>query len=260
MSLSQSIDERRLLAAVRLWSLSILMCTVSIGLALARVLPPSIPVYVPILLSTLVLALNICGVWLTFDGGTFGSVECRAAAALSLVGPLLTAFSWTTGGWGVLVWVLFLLVAGLATGELWEARRRQPQPEITDKDSDPVADLSQHSGEVAVAVDSLQPDEECLQRIVRRTEAGVETIEFEAMVGFQPGEQHVSFHVPIVPPLSAIPDVECEPLDDAEIVLQIDSAYTYGVRIACRRKSAEKASQVRVGVLLSAPLEGAAAA
>lgn len=98
------------------------------------------------------------------------------------------------------------------------------------------------------------------QRIVRRmgVDAG-ESIEALLRVPFRSGERESVIQLPIHPPLSGPPQVECEPLDDAEVSIQVTAARTFGVRIEVRRPPPfDQPSEVAVGVTIR--VDGAAEA
>lgn len=98
------------------------------------------------------------------------------------------------------------------------------------------------------------------QTWTRTSAEGVESIEAEIAVRFAAGERQVFVHLPIQPSLPSTPAVECEPVDSADIELQVELATPFGVRLLARR-SREIAAPLTtsVAVLLTAePVASAA--
>ncbi|HVJ67554.1 MAG TPA: hypothetical protein VM510_06190 [Caulifigura sp.] len=80
-------------------------------------------------------------------------------------------------------------------------------------------------------------------------------------VRFQAGQQTSIVHLPIQPPMSLEPEVECEPVDDADLRITVDPAQPYGVRLVCRRSGPwTEAAESVVAVLVTADTLANAAA
>ncbi len=74
------------------------------------------------------------------------------------------------------------------------------------------------------------------QRVIRcQPEGGGEEIEAVLIARFSAGERETTLHLPLHPPLTGVPTVETEPLDDEEIEIHVSNARPYGVRLEVRR-------------------------
>lgn len=79
-------------------------------------------------------------------------------------------------------------------------------------------------------------------------DAGTERIEGSARIEFASGQKQATLHVPFVPALPAVPQVEAYVLDGAPVRLKIGFAQSFGVRIEARRSdSAQTALIVDIG-------------
>lgn len=256
--------------------LSVLATTVSVGLALARIIPASVPPAVPIALSSVVLGLNAAAVRWAYAKRRAGQVERLAACGLGLIGPSLTAFAWSGGHWLACLWVAMLLLAGLAGSVLWVASTDSGRTESAHRSSHSTltgvgtaaaaAGTPSVSDGAEVAVRPLRPaapvsaGDGLLQRMERRLGDGCETIDIEWQVHFAAGESQRSLHLPITPPLTTLPRVECEPLDDADVEITVGACHAYGVRLDVRRRGTVAVSaRSTIGVCLQADVPPAAA-
>jgi hypothetical protein len=90
-------------------------------------------------------------------------------------------------------------------------------------------------------------DRDCLEGCVR--------------VDFAAGQSTAVIHVPLQPAMSAIPDVETEPMEDCELRVSADPVLPYGVRLTCRRSGGlDQPLRAGVAVHISAPMKSARAA
>ncbi|MGE3317607.1 MAG: hypothetical protein AB7O26_21055 [Planctomycetaceae bacterium] len=79
-------------------------------------------------------------------------------------------------------------------------------------------------------------------------DGGKERIEGSARIEFASGQKQATLHVPFVPALPAIPQVEAHVLDGAPVRLKIGFAQAFGVRIEARRSdSAQSPLVVDIG-------------
>ena len=76
---------------------------------------------------------------------------------------------------------------------------------------------------------------------------GSETVEGVLTVQFEPGQKRANLHVPFSPPLRRAPEIECESVGDADVMLKVAVVQPWGVRIEARRTSAEQESVAEVG-------------
>lgn len=271
-------------AADRAWeilaiaSASALTTTVSVGLALGRIIPGDVPPVVSIVLSTAVLALNAVAIQSVYAVRTAGPVERLAACGAGFIGPCLTGFAWSGGHWLLCLWMAVLLLGGLAASVWWvrhtgavvptsSSSSSVSAPQVASKIWDRNdASRAPDVGSATHALDRFDSAAEpaaahsLLQRVERRRDAGRETIDIQWQVEFAVGESSRSLHLPIAPPLSAAPRVECEPLDDGEVEITVGACYAYGVRLDVRRTGdATAASRSIIGVSLQADESPAAA-
>ena len=85
-----------------------------------------------------------------------------------------------------------------------------------------------------------------------RTESdGEVSIEAVVLARFIEGSKLAVVHLPFVPPLPAVPQIECEPLDSGcEVMIKTEAAYRHGVRLSITRPSAGSAELVPIGVVV----------
>ena len=85
-----------------------------------------------------------------------------------------------------------------------------------------------------------------------RTESdGEVSIEAVVLARFIEGSKLAVVHLPFVPPLPAVPQIECEPLDSGcEVTIKADAAYRHGARLSVTRPSAGPAESVPIGVVV----------
>lgn len=274
------IPGRRRRAARSLWILSSTIAVFSVGLAVARLIPPAAPAYVAVLLSTTTLVLNAAAVWLhrTASVGRRGSQTLEWSGWLGLIGPCLTGFAWTGAGAVLpIVWTPLLTLLGAAGWLVWSSlepvdrpaervrsrthpplRSPRPAEQSAEGTGCPVSSHGTQQRPSDVALDQVPPwegegepplDTEVTQRLVRRRTAEGEVLEVSAALDFAPGEQRISLHLPISPPLSSVPEVECEPWEGEDLELQVGAAYPHGVRIDARRRGdAVAAHRARISV------------
>jgi hypothetical protein len=276
------VPGRRRRAARSLWILSSTVAVFSLGLAVARLIPPAAPSYVSVLLSTTTLVLNAAAIWLqrTDSVRRRGPQTLEWSGWVGLIGPCLTGFAWTgTGAVLPIVWTPLLTLLGAAGWLVWSSlepvdrpeervqsgthpplRSPRPAEQAADEQVLPTSSngTAQRLPSVELnpdppSIENLEPplDPEVTQRLVRRRTAEGEVLEVSAALDFAPGEQRISLHLPISPPLSSVPEVECEPWEGEDLELQVGAAYPHGVRIDARRRGdAVAAQRARIGVLI----------
>lgn len=274
---------RRRRAAASLWVLSTAITTFSVGLALARLIPVTVPWYVAVLLATTTLGMNAAAVWLQRSASRRRRTPTPEWSGwVGLIGPCLTGFAWTGEG-SVLPIVLTPLLTLLAAAGwlVWSGleplgrpaegmRSRNDLPQHsqraaerrTDGQEFPTSSKGPAQPPPSAALDhappsledpELPPDSEVTQRLVRRRTVDGEVLEASAALEFAPGEQRVSLHLPISPALPAAPEVECEPWEDEDLELQVGAAYPHGVRIDARRRGDDQAARrVMIGIWIRA--------
>src|SRR5690606_7175282 len=95
----------------------------------------------------------------------------------------------------------------------------------------------------------------------RSLAGGGEQIEAVVIARFLAGQRQTAVHLPIHPVLPCVPHVECEPLDDSAVELQVTAVHGYGVRVEVKR-TADLAAEaaVPIGLLLTTDDRGICAA
>ncbi len=80
---------------------------------------------------------------------------------------------------------------------------------------------------------------------------GEVSIEAVVLARFVEGAKLAVVHLPFVPPLPTVPQIECEPLDSGcEVTIKTDAAYRHGARLSITRQSAGPAELVPIGVVV----------
>lgn len=68
-----------------------------------------------------------------------------------------------------------------------------------------------------------------------RPSDGSEAIEGGMRVTFEAGQRQQALHIALCPPLPGVPEVECEVLDEADVLVNVAAARPYGLRLEARR-------------------------
>lgn len=98
-------------------------------------------------------------------------------------------------------------------------------------------------------------------RFQRHITTDGETIDIAARLEFGAGAREAVLHIPFWPALSAIPEVECEPLADDDVDLRVTAAERHGLRIEGRLAAATAgARSILIGIAVHASGTGAIAA
>ncbi len=90
-----------------------------------------------------------------------------------------------------------------------------------------------------------QPEGLTLDRV--RDEFGGEQIMGTVIAEFAQGQKRAHLHIPFVPPLESIPEVEAEPVGDDPVRLKVAMRQPYGIRIEVRRAIAVTALRAEIG-------------
>ncbi|MFO1095993.1 MAG: hypothetical protein U0992_22205 [Planctomycetaceae bacterium] len=116
--------------------------------------------------------------------------------------------------------------------------------------------------ESAVTNPHLPADDPSLRlRFQRHVTTDGETIDIVARLEFADGAREAVLHVPFWPALSAIPEVECEPLADDDVDLRVTAAERHGLRIEGRLAAAtDGVRSILIGIEVHAAGPGAIAA
>jgi hypothetical protein len=170
-----------------------------------------------------------------------------------------------SAGMLVLFWVLTFITAG---GSLWllcralvsarthplgttfDLHSLEASTELPSKDanSDPTPIIS--------SLD-VSEDETFSQRWTRRDGQIGDELEGTLKIFFAAGQRTATADIPIVPAMSSIPDIDCEPVaDDGDVQVIVRGVHTYGVRLELQRPAdRNEAEEVEIAVLIHAERE-----
>ncbi len=85
----------------------------------------------------------------------------------------------------------------------------------------------------------------------RRESDGEVSIEAVILARFEEGAKLAVVHLPFMPPLPAVPQIECEPLGSGcEVTIKTEAAYRHGARLSITRRAAGPAESVPIGVVV----------
>lgn len=95
-------------------------------------------------------------------------------------------------------------------------------------------------------------DESHLVESWTRTESdGEVSIEAVIQARLAEGSKLAVVHLPFVPPLPSVPQIECEPLDSGcDVEIQTEAVYRHGARLSVTRPTAGPAKLVPIGVVV----------
>lgn len=127
-----------------------------------------------------------------------------------------------------------------------------PQPEVQELHSDDHPLRAQLVGEPLTESEDALGDEPCPAESWTRTESDGE-VRIEAVIRarFAEGAKLVVVHLPFVPPLVSVPQIECEPLDSGcDVEIQTEATFRHGARLSVTRPTAGPAESVPIGVVV----------
>lgn len=166
-----------------------------------------------------------------------------SAGTLALLGGLLLC-----GVGYVIAHEAFRIQSRAASDPAEETAVRQSTTAPADQHRAAVSALGDVSS-LAPAADEV-PLHEHFER--RSLPGGGEQIEAVLIARFVPGQRQTAVHLPIHPVLSRAPHVECEPLDESAVELQVTAVLGYGVRVEVKRTGRLDAeAAVPIGLLLT---------
>jgi hypothetical protein len=292
------IDLSRLIS-LAVWSALGLIAVVLISRSAAGAFTRPLTPIIPGLIGAAALALALAAWWWDDRLRRDANAYDRSVRGLMALLPALAIGITTSGGASAAIGVLLglgLISAAAVLAVSWELdprlalpRSQQPAdnlprplwgervgvrgaerieaPDGLEPVADPVIPAQER---VACGPDSAadpQPDSAfsdpgVSQHITRRnTPDGLDCLEALLRISFSAGEREAIVHLPLHPPLAGPPEVECEPLDDADLTFKVTTAQPYGVRIEVRRGSGyDEACTFAVGVALHARQAAEAAA
>ena len=103
--------------------------------------------------------------------------------------------------------------------------------------------------EQASVGDTIQVADHRQQKKFERTrdEYGGELLEGAMTVHFDRGQKKANLHIPFSPPMSGIPEVECEAIGGESLRLKVPERRSYGIRIEARRSDADEEMDTEIG-------------
>lgn len=193
-----------------------------------------------------------------------------AAGGIAIVCPLLSVMLLgrdLSAGMLVLFWVVSFVTAG---GCLWLSgcalplpRTLQPKSTLSSQPLEesmelPSQDATSKATPISPSLDVAE-DETFSQRWTRRDGEIGDELEGTLKIYFAAGQRTGTADIPIVPAMSSLPDVDCEPVsdDDSDVQVIVRGVHTYGVRLELQRPvDRDEAEEVEVAVLIHAERSG----
>jgi hypothetical protein len=266
------VDLRRLIP-LAIWSALGLIAVVLISRSAAGAFTRSLAPIIPCVIGAAALALSLAAWWWDDRLRRDAAAYDRSVRGLTALLPALAIGITTSGGASAAIGVLLglgLISAAAVLAVTWELDPRlalRPLREFAHKLPRPQwreragvrgaervempAGLEPAAGPVIPAQDLVstepdlaaepQPDSAfsdpgVSQHITRRTTPdGLDCLEALLRIPFAAGEREAVVHLPLHPPFPGPPEVECEPLDVADLTFKVTTAQPYGVRIEVRR-------------------------
>jgi hypothetical protein len=228
---------------------------------------------IPLLVTSVALLASLSGWWLFHRDQRRGDPAQRLFDGLIALAPaaMIAAASSTNASAATLALLSGLLLCGLATMVACEIVRPQSQAgsgSVATRDDHMANDAppvqTMHSSTDLATDDPGRPEgaatlHEHFER--RILPGGREEIEAVLIARFLPGQRQTAVHLPIHPVLPHAPHVECEPIDDSAVSVQVTSSHGYGVRLEARRTAGIAAeAAVPIGLLLTTCDTGVSAA
>jgi hypothetical protein len=287
-------DPRRLIP-LAVWSALGLIAVVLLSRSATGAFARPVPPIVPCLLGVTALALSLWAWWWDDRLRRDANAYDRSVRGLIALLPALAIGITTSGGASSAIGVLLglgLISAAAVLAVSWELHPRlalgrlqqftdnlprplwgervgvrgaesptQPEPVVAPDVPSPLV-ASESPQTLEAAPDSAFSDPGVSQHLTRRTTPdGLDCLEALLRVTFAAAEREAVIHLPLHPPFPNPPEVECEPLDDADLTFKVTTAQPYGVRIEVRRGGEyDEASTFAVGVALHARKAAEAAA
>lgn len=81
-----------------------------------------------------------------------------------------------------------------------------------------------------IALETLLSDSSLTQLLLRRNQAGVESITGYYRLPVESGQQRVSWHIPFVPPMPSVPECHAEPVDRSDARIRFTNVQKFGAR------------------------------
>ena len=105
--------------------------------------------------------------------------------------------------------------------------------------------------DLAEIVDSSVDESGPAESWTRTETDGEVSIEAVMLARFAEGSKLAVVHLPFVPPLPSVPQIECEPLESGcDVTIKTEAAYRHGARLSVTRPTAGPAESVPIGVMV----------
>jgi hypothetical protein len=244
-----------------IWSAWALIALVTLGRTAAGAVSEIHAVWVLVIVAG-VLGCSLLTWWWSLPQACAGSARRQIARGGIGVCPALVLGVVLAGtSWGALIGVLSVTVCGLAFVIVRAQQLGSSGASSQVVPSEPANDLTLTTTGPAPAAGAFDDPLVRQQMIRRRTESGGDSLEALLRVEFAANQREASIHVPIQPAFAGMPEVECEPLDEAEVHLKVAAVHPYGVRIEAKRGGdLEEPATIAVGILMQSAGAAAAAA
>ena len=127
-----------------------------------------------------------------------------------------------------------------------------PQPNTPAPDDEEVTPLEDVSSVQSAEIVETSGDASKPVESWTRTESdGEVSIEAVILARFAEGSKRAVVHLPFVPPLPSVPQIECEPLDSGcEVEIKTEAAFRHGARLSVTRPSAGSSESVSIGIVV----------
>ncbi len=105
--------------------------------------------------------------------------------------------------------------------------------------------------DLAEIVDSAVNEPSPVESWTRTESDGEVSIEAVIQARFAEGSKLAVVHLPFVPPLPSVPQIECEPLDSGcEVEIKTEAAYRHGASLSVTRPIAGPTESVPIGIMV----------
>lgn len=237
------------------WGLSLLCLMTGLFLLCSRVLGSFTPDADSVRAFGIILLIN--GIVLSVDWGLLKATENRLRSVWETLfwslflfaGAVLTTLALLPGGSSVTVLsgIVVLLLLGYFLFDIsLESLSSIPRFSIPESEG--------HAVDVSERIpDSIEQPSEADGHLTqwlsrKQDEQGAEIIEGMIRLELAAGQIQKAAHVAFTPSFSSVPQMECEPLGDAEVEAIVGDVYPHGFRVEIRRTDSNReATEVEVG-------------
>lgn len=248
--------DRAKRCAIAIWSATILLTVLVVSRRAAGAFEAFPPALLTIFVSCLGLAIGIVAVIVTegmYDAGAQNSKSRLWRCALSILPPFALGLALAPpGATGTQMSIATLAVVSTAAilllPEQWRVasgKRRVQDEELSSLNPQ----LSTLDSPQLSTLDSPH----CWMTRRLSDDGSREILEGSAVAEFAAGQKLAVVHVAFCPPTFALPEVECEPVGEADVRWKLNVVQPFGLRIdVTRRSNFEEAETVPIGYFASA--------